>query len=96
MNAYNERATKIVIYESGECPHGIVKRYLTPGLCDTYIIMMALRQCFTPDAGCLSFSNNIHNGQKVNKPGRFTCCLKTRHQGGPAHQNLNCLAYATY
>ena len=52
----------------------------------TCIIMLAMPRCFTPDAGCLSLSNNIHNGQQVNKLGGFTCCLRRGHHEGPAHQ----------
>ena len=32
-----------------------------------YIIMLAMPRYFTPEAGCLSLSNNIHNGQQVNR-----------------------------
>ena len=50
-----------------------------------YIIMLAMPRYFTPDAGCLSLSNNIHNGQQVKRIGGFTCGLRTEHQEGPAH-----------
>ena len=51
-----------------------------------YIIMLAMPWYFTADTGCRSPSNNIHNGQQVNGLGGFTCCLRTRHQEGPAGQ----------
>ena len=51
-----------------------------------YIVMLAMPWYFTPNAGCLSLSNDIHNGQQVNGLGGFTCCSRTRHQEGPAHQ----------
>ena len=35
--------------------------------------MLAVPRYMTPSAGCLSLSNNIHNGQQVNKLGGFTC-----------------------
>ena len=50
-----------------------------------YIIILAMPRYFTMDARCLSLSNNIHNGQQVNRLGGFTCCSRTRHQKGPAH-----------
>ena len=31
-----------------------------------YIIMLAMPRYFSLDAGCLSLSPNIHNGQEVN------------------------------
>ena len=65
------------------------EHYLTPGMCDVYIVMMAMPWYFTPDAGCPSLSNIIHNGHQVNKPGGFTCCLETTHQEGLAHQTSN-------
>ena len=39
-----------------------------------------------PDAGCLSLSNNINHSQQVSVLGGFTCCMKSKHQEGPAHQ----------
>ena len=50
------------------------------------IIMLAMPRYFTPDAGCLPLSKITHNGPQVNRLGGFTCCSRTRHQEGPAHQ----------
>ena len=86
MCDYEELAMGITKYESGEWPHGNGKHYLSPGMCDIYIAMMAMLWYSTPNAGCPSFSNIIHHGQQVNRPGGFTCCLQRRHQEGPAHQ----------
>ena len=51
-----------------------------------YNAMLAMPGYFTPDAGCPSLSNNIHNSQQMNDVGGFTCCSRTTHQEGPAHQ----------
>ena len=53
---------------------------------DTYINMMQFPWYFTPDAGCLSLSNNIQDGQQVTVLGGFACCWNSKHQEGPAHQ----------
>ena len=42
MCTYEELAMRITKYESGECPHGNGKHYLSPGMCDMYIVMMAM------------------------------------------------------
>ena len=42
---------RITKYESEECPNHNGKHYLTPGMCDIYISMMAMLQYFTSDAG---------------------------------------------
>ena len=39
--------------------------------------MLVMPRYFTRHAGCRSLSNNIHNGQQVNRPGAFTCCSRT-------------------
>ena len=86
MCTYEECAMRIIKYESGECPHGNGKHYLSPGMCDIYIVMMAMLRYSTPDAECPSLSNVIHHGQQVNMLVRFTCCLQRRHQEGSAFQ----------
>ena len=77
---------RITKYQSGERPHGNDKHYLMPGMCNINIVMMAMPQYFTPDAGCPLLSNIIHNGQQVSTLRGLTCCLQTRHQERPAHQ----------
>ena len=62
------------------------KHYLTPGMCEIYIVMMAMLRYSTPDGGCPSLSNIIHHGEQVNRLAGFTCCLQRRHPEGPAHQ----------
>ena len=65
------------------------KLYLAPGMCDIYIVMMAMLRYSTPVAGCLSLSNVIHHGQHMNRLDGLTCCLQRRHQEGPAHQTAH-------
>ena len=86
MCIYEERAMRITKYESGECPHGNGKHYLSPGMCDVDIVMMAILRYSTPDVGCPSLSNVIHHGKQVNRLDGFTCYLQRRHQEGPANE----------
>ena len=55
---------RITKYESGEWPHGNGKHYLTSGMCDIYIVMMAMPRYFIPDVVRPSLSNIIHHGQQ--------------------------------
>ena len=86
MCTYEELAMRITKYKSGELPYGNGKHYLSPGMCDIYIVMMAMLRYSTPNARCPSLSDVIHHGQQVNRLDRFTCCLQRRYQEGPAHQ----------
>ena len=45
-------------------------------MCDIYIVMKAMPRYPTPDAGCLSLGNVIHNGQQVNKLGGLLAACK--------------------
>ena len=51
MCTYKEVAIGINKYESGDWPHGNGKHYLRPGMCDIYIVMMAMLRYSTSDAG---------------------------------------------
>ena len=63
MCRIEQLAMRITKWESGVLPHGNDKHYLTTGMCDIYIIMMAVPRYFTLDGRCPSFSMKIHNGQ---------------------------------
>ena len=58
--------------------------------------MVPMPQNFTTDAWCLSLSNNIHNGQQVNKTWRVYLLLANKELRRASAPHLTCLMYATH